>query len=261
MFRKNDDKKKLLNEKEELCEKIYSLNNKIDVIEEEKNENLGIADGLYEELIYNEKIVKNQKKIIEELQSKNNILIEHKQFLEDLFINSKAKWNKNIDNALRINPKTKKPELYKIPKNLKIEKVEEVWPSDDLKWVSFKYDDEKYENKEFKIPWSLAEQLKIVKPLRNLKNQNEIDIQNIENIDDIKNYLELRGIDTNQDYWKESIDFLIWFRGNKFKTADFYKDCKFRNSETARLYINKLIEVGLIKRFKKGLYEVLFDFE
>ena len=232
----------------------------------------------------NEKLccaLKKQKEISENLFNKNHEIIktyikmtseskiikteiikykERNQILEELYGKSTPIWQVNIDIAWRINPITKEQETFKIPKNININKIENVILSDDLKWVSFRYDDEKYKNKEFKIRRSLGEQLKIITPLKNLKNKDEFDLENINDIKDIKDYLESRGINANDEYWKETIDALIWYRGNKFTTSDFIKDCKFRNRETARQYLNKFIKFGLITRVEKGVYEVLFNF-
>ncbi len=245
---------------EQQKEKIEKLEEEKDLIEEEKFESLDIANNLYEELQEEDSIIRDKEEKIEKIQSENNEIKEKNQILEELHGNSTPNWQVNIDIAWIINPLTKKQEKYKIPKNIKIDKVENLDLSDDLKWVSFTYDDEKYKNKEFNIPRSLGEQLKIITPLNN-KNQDKIDINEIKDIEDIKNILDSRGINTNLEYWQSSIEYLIYCRGAKFRTIEFQKACKFKNRESARKYLNRLIETGLIKRVGKGVYEVLFNFE
>ena len=249
------------NELEKLIEKIIELEEEKDLIEEKKFENLDIANSIYGELREKISIIRDKEEIIEELQSNFNKLKEKNQILEELHGKFTSKWNINIDIAWRINLLTNEQEQYSIPKNINIDKVQDVILSDDLKWVSFKYDDEKYKNKDFKIPRSLGEQLKIISTLNNNKNQDKIDINEIKDIEDIKNILELKGINTTLEYWQSSIDYLIFCRGAKFNTMEFTKAGKFKNRESARKYINKLIEIGLIKRVGKGVYEVLFNFE
>jgi len=245
---------------EQQKEKIEKLEEEKDLIEEEKFESLDIANNLYEELQEKDSIIRDKEEKIEKIQSENNEIKEKNQILEELHGNSTPNWQVNIDIAWIINPLTKKQEKYKIPKNIKIDKVENLDLSDDLKWVSFTYDDEKYKNKEFNIPRSLGEQLKIISPLNN-KNQDKIDINEIKDIEDIENILEEKGIKTKLEYWQSSIEYLIFCRGAKFKTIEFQNACKFKNRESARKYLNRLIEIGLIKRVGKGVYEVLFNLE
>ena len=91
-----------------------------------------------------------------------------------------------------------------------------------------------------------------------------IDINNINQINsekDLIKYLRKFNINKENEYWKSVVGFIIYYRGAKFKTKQFEKECKFRNRESARKIINKLIKIDLIKRVKKGLYKILFDFK
>ena len=55
-----------------------------------------------------------------------------------------------------------------------------------------------------------------------------------------------------------SIEYLIYCRGEKFRTIEFQKACKFKNRESARKYLNRLIETGLIKRIPINIKQIIF---
>jgi hypothetical protein len=243
-----------------LEEEMNLIHEKMKLLEEENFENLNIANTFFEELEDQDIKMIYQAEEIEELKSENNKLKERIQQLEDLHIKSTPKWNTDCDEGWRIDPETGKPDQHLIPKKIDKDKMNSLNLSDDLKWVSFKYEDENYKNKEFKIPRSLAEQLKIISPLINPKNKDEIEVQKIKNPEDIKEYLEEREINTKLEYWDSIINFLSFHRYSEFETKDFMNCYKFGNPETARMCINKLIEIGLIGRVRKGVYKVFIQF-
>jgi hypothetical protein len=245
-------------EVEKLLEKIKMLEEEKDLTEEKEYENLDIADSIYEELQEKNLILKDKNEFIEKIQSEYKELKNQIQILNEIDRKHLSNWHINIDIAWRINELTYKQEIYKIPKNFDINKVYDVTPSDDLKWVSFRYEDDK--NKLYKIPRSLGEDLKIIDPINKWKNQDKIDIKKIHNKKDIRYYIESRESNTKTEYWNSIIDFLSWYRGIKFKKSKFIKECKIRNLESARNYLNKLIKIGLIERVIKGEYKVLFDY-
>jgi hypothetical protein len=247
----------------------------IKVLEDRYFYYLNLADDYYMEFL--EQVIKiniqdeeieelktrnnKQEEEIKKIETRNNKLKERNQELEDLHIKSTPKWNIDCDKGWKINPETDELEQYSIPKKIDKDKISTLTLSDDLKWMSFKYEDENYKNKEFKIPRSLAEQLKIISPLINPINKDEIEIQKIQNPEDIKKYLKEREINTKLKYWDAIINLLSHYRYQEIQTKDFMNCYKFGNPETVRICIKKLIEVGLIKREKKGIYIVLFNYE
>ena len=167
----------------------------------------------------------------------------------------------NIDNDWHIfnnkawirDKKNKKINKYKIPKILKKEKIEDFDFNEDFTSCTIKYEDTTY-----KIPPSLLEKLYGVK-LFNKKNKT-FDICKIESTNDVKNIIKNKGYNPNEGYWKSVIDFIIYMRGIIFSTKKFKTEAKLRNPESARIYLNYLINLKLITKIKKGKYKVLFDF-
>ncbi len=233
---------------------------RIEKLEKELDKFDKIVKFLYEQEKEKESTIKDLKEKNEKLQSENNKLKKRNQTLEGLYGKHSPRWHININIAWRISPITGKQEDFRIPSDIKIDKITDLIVYDDLEWVSFKYDDDKYKNKEFKIPRSLAVQLKIIDPIDN-NNQNKININDINNFENLKDNLEFREIDISLEYWQLSIDFLSFYRGSRFNTSDYIEHCKFGNRETARQCLNILIDLGLIRRVKKGVYEVLFNYE
>jgi len=246
---------------EEQKEKIEKLEEEMDLIEEKEFEAWDIANTFFEDLEEMKLSIIDKDEKIDKIQSEKNILKEEIKNFENIFRKSKQNWYINIDIAWRINPITKKQEQYKIPLNFEKKNVYNLVLSDDLKGLSFKYKGDRFSDNVYEIPRSLGEQLEIVDQIKNILNQEKIDANNINDFKDIIEFLKSRGINTDIDYWKLSIDFLSYHRDAEFNTGEYVKICKFNNRETPRKCLNKLIEYGLIKRVKKGVYKVLFYFE
>lgn len=234
---------------EEKCKEEKEIRNKNRLIE-----------AKFESMMYNEKKLKNK---IDKLDSELKNLKWKNFELMGLLNKKNPNWQKIGNRVLRINPITGKPEKYDVPDDFRESDIKKFNISEDKTCITFEYQENPNSSnmKKFEIPTTAGKKIGISN-LDELIGKTDIDhINQINSEKDLIKYLKKNDINTNNKNWELVIIFIIIKRDNKFRFEDFEKNCKFGNRETARLYINKLIEIELIKRFKKGVYEVLFNFE
>jgi len=247
----NRDRYNELIEKERNYDKLYQAFEKQKEISKktsyEKNEIIRKYDNLKTDL--KKLIAKNIKN-----ESENDYLTFKTRELKNQIYDIDNNWHAYINKAWRINPTTKKIEKYEIPKNFNKNNVEDFDFNEDLTMCKIKYDGRYYP-----LPSSLLEN-KFGINLFNKKNKIN-DISKIKCSEDVKNFIKNKGFYYDQGYWIPIIEFIIFNRGGKFSTSEFTIGCKIKNRESQRIYLNHLIDIGLINRIEKGKFKILFDFE
>jgi hypothetical protein len=273
MFKKSIPKEienlflKQIKELKNLRIRIKDSEGEIQDIQEENEEILKQVEENFKNIIYLNEILEEKILIIKEIEEtiskilmENKVLKEKNQIFKEIFSKNPI-WHINSDNGWKINPKTNDLEQFKIPKELQNKKVNNVKISDDLKWTSFNYEIDKDKYEEYKIPRTLAVQLEIVDEIDNKIDKNKIAIKKIKSYKDFMDLLKTRKDIKNIELWKKPIDFLRFFRLKEFKKKDFVEYCKYKNRETPRKFLNKMIEIGFIERVKKGTYKKLVNIE
>lgn len=206
-----------------------------------------------------ESILKNKLSNLEsELEDMN---IKNFEAME-LLGKTDSNWTIIGNRIIRINPLTKKPEKYDIPFDFDESNINKFEISDDLTWITFEYEENSnsYKMEKYEMPTTAGKKIGIKKIDELIGNNDINDINQIKSEEDLINYLKKTNININNKNWELAIVFLSIRRGHGFRFEEFEKNCKFGNRESARICINRLIEVGLIKRIRKGAYIVLFKY-
>jgi hypothetical protein len=232
-----------------------------DTLSEANQKNMESCEKLYNK---NKILIEENSKLKTDIknQKAKNIKIESERY--DLYLSYKELKRQiyNIDNDWHIfNNKAwlkdkKTGEILKIivPKIIKEDKIEDFDFNEDFTMCTIRY-----EGKKYYIPPSLLEKKY---NFNIINNKNKIfEPSKIESTDDVKKIIKNNGFNSEEGYWKSVIDFIIFNRGMIFTTKEFIDRAKIRNRESARIYINYLIDLKLIKKIRKGNYKILFNFE
>ena len=173
-----------------------------------------------------------------------------------------SNWQIIGNRVIRFNPMTGKPDKYDFPDDFDDSNIKKFEISDDKTRITFEYQENSNSSKMKKYEMPTTAGIKIgIKELDELIGNYDInDINQINSEKDFKIYLKKNDIDINNKNWELAIIFLTSRRGGKFRFDEFEKNCKFRNRETPRIYLNKLIEIVLVERIKKGVYRILFNY-
>jgi hypothetical protein len=255
---------------EEAFKRIEELDKENDELYEA---NIKLSDTNKKLFLENRNLKEKYLELESELKNQISLNYENNKKIQDLeikiwdykglFKEVDSKWNIFGDRIIRFNPIKEKIERYDIPYPNDFDEAEiidfEIF--DDFTWCSFKYKEDLGSSKTtfFEMPSTAAQEIGIsIEKL--FGNKGISNIKQINSEKDLIKYLKKNNINIETNYWKSVIDFIIFYRKAEFETSEFINDCKFGNKESARIYLNKLINIGLIKRVKKGVYKVLFDF-
>ena len=237
--------KRIFNKYVDNLDKVKKLETRIENLEEKNKEN-------------KEKITELAKKI-EEINAikKENIRLK--------IISGEAEsgWTKELDWIYRPDPETGKPEGYRCPFNFKHKDVKGLTihfhKYKEEKWADFEHPYPGYSHlKSFDMPHTAYLWLKGELPEQ--KKKSKLNIHDIKNDIDAKNYIKSIGGNTKGKYITRVLRFLIKRRGDTFDIQEFDDDCGFKGQrESRRQYIKKLISWGFIQETRtQGIYRIIF---
>ena len=249
--------KALFNEYKENIIKIKKLESKFEYLDTANTVlkgNLEKLDRKFKQASGENKI---QKKEIEKLKKEN-------LRLKIISGETKSNWRKELDWIERDHPITGEPDGYECPIIFKHSKVLNLkkyihWKHKE-KWCEFCHPypklDSSYER--FEMPDTAYRWLKGELPEQ--KKKSKLNIHNIKDDVDAKNYIKSIGGSTKGKYITRVLRFLIKRRGDTFDIEEFDEDCGFKGQrESRRQYIKKLIKWGFIEETKtQGIYRIIF---
>lgn len=202
-----------------------------------------------------------EEKLIDFREEKKKFEESEKENLRLKIVSGEAKsgWKKDRNMIERDNPDTGKLEFYKCPINF-----------DHNKIVNLKYLDEKrlmisFFHKGVDEDWDTFKMvtdayLWLCGELPEQKRASKINIYDIKDETDAKNYIKSIGRSTKGKYITRVLRFLITRRGDTFDIEEFDDECGFKGQrESRRQYIKKLIDWGFIEETKtQGIYRIIF---
>lgn len=200
-----------------------------------------------------EQRVKELESIVKELKPEVEKLKNEKQQLKVLCGKADSGWIYELNWIYRYTPDTGEPIGHDCPKNFNYSRLTGIryYLKDGVEWCTFRYKNYgRTISDDYTMPKDAFLWLKGGLPEQKKKSK-EIDIHDLENEEDIKNYYLHKGGTLRGKYPIKVIKFLNKTKGDTFDIHEFNQYCGFKdNRESRRLYKNKLIEWGLIKQTK-----------
>ena len=261
LFKENNEFIKINKHNINKCNELFNKNKKQQITIRQLNENINNKDTKIIEL--NQKINKLEGDDSENWENYKGVLIRN-DYLEDILSNYEeilgqkhSDWHIERNKAWRYNKDNSKIEKYEIPIKFDIEKVKIIDFDDNLKMITYTHDDDFGGFKEYKNPISLYKTLG-GKLFNNKKENKKMDHNNKDLInDEIKKILISKRWNLRGKYIEKIIDFMREYWLKRFVTKDINDYCEFKNRETRRQYIKKLINSGLVRKVKNGVYEFI----
>ena len=172
--------------------------------------------------------------------------------LKELLGKNTSGWEIIGDVAVGINPFTKEKEHFGFPRDFDENKSRNIHFTDENYYMchfKYFYDDERPWPSGLSVEYDMP--ITLYKHLCNiskLSKQKTFDIHELQNEENIKDYILFKGGNLRGTYPIKVIKFINNTRGKSFDIHEFDKYCGFKdNRESRRQYIKKLIEWGLIK--------------
>lgn len=174
---------------------------------------------------------------------------------------TKSGWIQDRDLIYRNNPDTKKFEQYKCPIFFRYGEITNFKFLDDKKsMVRFYHSGAVYDHDRgyYEMPTDAYKWLKGELPEQ--KKTSKINIHDIKDDIDAKNYIKSIGRSTKGKYMTRVLRFLIKRRGDAFDIEEFDEECGFKGQrESRRQYIKKFIDWGFIEETKtQGIHKIIF---
>jgi len=259
ILEENVEMKKEINE---MKNKIVELNNKYEKEMDSFSEAMDLNEWTEKKIIKieNEKqnLITNIKNLTEktkELEKNKDILLKRNFAIKEILGKEYSDWQIEAGLAWRFSFNKNKPEKYKVPKNLKIGKIEDFDFDDNFIMCQFKHSDKEERSIDYEIPCSLYTSLGGKLFEKNNEITGYYDLMNIDNIDDLKIALTSNGNNLSGKYIEKFLQFIIDYKGKTFSGKEFSNYCQFKNRESKRQYLNKLKKWGLIRQIDKSLYK------
>ncbi len=227
-------------------DKIRELESKFETLE---TANYILRSEVKEFETKSDRILKENKIQKEEIGKLKN----EKQQLKVLCGKADRGWIYELNWIYRYTPDTGEPIGHDCPKNFNYSRVTGIryYLEDGVEWCTFWYKNYgRTISDDYTMPKDAFLWLKGELPEQKKKSK-EIDIHDLANEEDIKNYYLLKGGTLRGKYPKKVIKFLNKTKGEKFDIHEFDQYCGFKdNRESRRQYIHNLIEWDLIKQTK-----------
>jgi hypothetical protein len=161
--------------------------------------------------------------------------------------------------AWRRNPKIGEIEKYEIPRRFEEYRVTGLNFDGDFNMCWFKelkgknsYGKEKYES--YKIPCSLYTLLGGIAFKNQVGRTYYDDFGRFNTVSDLLEYISSKNEKLKGKYADKVLHFVFDHQETGFSFYEFEISCGFKNRESSRLYLNKLIKLGLIRKIAKGEY-------
>lgn len=264
--RENNDNIKCFNTAIKLIDSAESI---ITELENENNENIKWLNIALKLIDSAEGVITELEKENNELKTNDNVqlkkIIEFKKEIEKLtkteFVHKEilrkehSDWHIESGLAWRINPITLKPEKYIVPKNFNPDYIKDFDFDYDMQMCTFKHPDDDDEYRDYNIPCSLYSSLGGKIFLNNTGKANSLNLTQFKTIEDIDKYIFSKGESIRGIYREKVLQFILEYKNKGFTLKEFNDFCGFKNRESSRQYLKKLITLNIIRRVSQGLYE------
>jgi len=229
-----------------------NLSEKLRKMKDEYNEFLTGFDKLLTER--DELLDENEK-----LRSSVKSLKKGNYALKEFFGKEHSNWHLGPEMAWRHNPKIGEIEKYETPRRFEEYRVTGLDFDGDFNMCWFKELKGKngcggYNYTSYKIPCSLYTLLGGIAFKNQVGRTYYGDFGRFNTVSDILEYISSKNEKFKGKYADKVLHFVLDHQETGFSFYEFEISCGFKNRESSRLYLNKLIKLGLIRKIAKGEY-------